>query len=200
MNLHSEASSRPDTLTLSELIESLQTARYEAGTDAQTGVVAAYWDGAAVVLELPAEHHLKLSSLDKAPNNSAQVLQDAAPKTVAVLVASAGDGGLREALDEALTTVEQGIAKSTKPDREGFLMTSHVRQILAAHPAVPAVLQPVDREALERIRAYLAVAPNWDELAQAWDQDAGVPRKILASDLRTLLAVLAGEQDQEVRS
>jgi len=43
--------------------------------------------------------------------------------------------------------------------------------------------------ARERVQAYLDVAPHWDELAQAWDQDAGIPRKILASDLRTLLAV-----------
>jgi hypothetical protein len=42
--------------------------------------------------------------------------------------------GLREALEGAVTVVEQGIARSTRPDREGFLMTSHVRQILAAYP------------------------------------------------------------------
>lgn len=45
-----------------------------------------------------------------------------------------GNEGLRAALDEALATVEQGIARSTKPDREGFLMTSHIREMLAAHP------------------------------------------------------------------
>jgi hypothetical protein len=48
------------------------------------------------------------------------------------------DESLRDALEEALATVEQGIARSTKPDREGFLMTTHIRQLLAAHPAEPA--------------------------------------------------------------
>lgn len=55
-------------------------------------------------------------------------------------------GDLRAALEEALTTVEEGIAHSTRPEREGFLMTSHIRQILAAHPAEPAPL--LDRDAL----------------------------------------------------
>jgi hypothetical protein len=46
------------------------------------------------------------------------------------------DQSLREALEEAIGTVEQGIARSTKPGREGFLMTSHLRQMLTAHPAL----------------------------------------------------------------
>lgn len=45
------------------------------------------------------------------------------------------DQALREALEAAIGTVEQGMARSTKPDREGFLMTSHLRQMLAACPA-----------------------------------------------------------------
>lgn len=51
---------------------------------------------------------------------------------------------LREALEEALTTVEQGIAHSRKPDREGFLMTSHIRQLLATHPVEPVQISMVD--------------------------------------------------------
>lgn len=82
---------------------------------------------------------------------------------------------LREALEKALGVVEEGIARSTKPDREGFLMTSHVRQILAAAEVDPETgfARPLlDREAVrERIWRSLAGSGLTgifrDELAEA---------------------------------
>lgn len=67
--------------------------------------------------------------------------------------------GLREALEEALATVETGIARSTKPDREGFLTTSRIRWMLANHPA-PHPRPVVDREAINH-----ALNLHW------WDED-----------------------------
>lgn len=83
---------------------------------------------------------------------------------------------LRAALDEALTTVEQGIARSPRPDREGFLMTSHIRQLLAAHPEQPALERKVlDREMLFGVARLTKYA---DEKAKAPQPDPSESKNI----------------------
>lgn len=108
-------------------------------------------------------------------------------------LAPAGDGGLREALDDLRAWCEMqreaaGLEESEFAAGE-FLafkrVIVHLRKLLTDHPTAPAVPQPVDREALLRLfeekDVYTRSSPP---LADRW-------RGALAD---AVLAVLADEQ------
>jgi hypothetical protein len=94
--------------------------------------------------------------------------------------APAGDGGLREALEKLAKDWSLGVT-AVGPAR--------LRDLLAAHPAAPAVPQPVDREAL---------AAAVYEKSAAVVLDGGYITTLIAPEdaVAAVLAVLAGEQEQ----
>lgn len=107
-----------------------------------------------------------------------------APGSALQVAAPAGDGGLREALEQKLATTDGwAVANET------------LLAMLAAHPAAPAVPQPVDREAL--IQALANEVRSWPDAASLphHPDDA----KVVLTFARladAVLAVLAGEQEQ----
>lgn len=93
----------------------------------------------------------------------------------------AGDGGLREALEKLAEGWTLGVT-AVGPAR--------LRDLLAAHPAAPAVPQPVDREALmEHLRSQEIIATE----SGGWDTPTKQETERIAD---AVLAVLAGEQEQ----
>lgn len=102
------------------------------------------------------------------------------------VTAPAGDGGLREAL-ETLAKERDDVGGHTASDY--MIRPYELRELLAAHPAAPAVPQPVDREAL--IDALRRTASHHE------DHDGAVWVDGWAQDFaEAVLAVLAGEQEQ----
>lgn len=87
----------------------------------------------------------------------------------------AGDGGLREALEELVRLSKQGYE----------INPYEITELLTAHPASPAVPQPVDREAL------------WEAVVKVRDASPRVPNDADSWDIvDAVLAVLAGEQER----
>lgn len=101
-------------------------------------------------------------------------------------LAPAGDGGLREALEG------KPFCQIHEHRRLGCPYcdcNEDLQRIVAAHPAAPAVPQPVDREALTE--ALLRV---WRGRIE--DQVADSPEGHCAALADAVLALLAGEQEQ----
>lgn len=105
-----------------------------------------------------------------------------------VAAAPAGDGGLREALEKIKAELEE---RSNDGEAHLFLNIPYwqLEELLAAHPAAPAVPQPVDREALSAA-VY--------EKASAVVLEGGYITTLIAPEdaVAAVLAVLAGEQEQ----
>jgi hypothetical protein len=82
--------------------------------------------------------------------------------------------GLREALEAYMAMVEDGIAKSRNPNRDGFIDFPNLRRLFAAHPAAQVVDRAVVRE---EIRAGLNSALcNGGMPGTGWSQSAEVDR------------------------
>jgi hypothetical protein len=59
----------------------------------------------------------------------------------AALDAVIGPDGFRAAIEADMAMIEDGIAKSRQPDREGFLVFHRIRELLAKHPVTTPIQQ-----------------------------------------------------------
>lgn len=113
-------------------------------------------------------------------------------------LAPAGDGGLREAVEDLRAWCDMQREAAGHDETEyaagEFLaykrVRGHLLKILAAHPATPAVPQPVDREALVRaIVATKSLSGNSGTVL------GGMFVQAVADEVAdAVLALLAGEQ------
>lgn len=87
----------------------------------------------------------------------------AAPKT-----------SLRAALTEAVDTIVTGIDRSTRPGRDGFLLTSHLQQLLDKHPA--------DVPVISRERLAGAILAEWMRHVQAQTRAAPIDHCLAYAD------------------
>jgi hypothetical protein len=117
--------------------------------------------------------------------------------------APAGDGGLREALESRKATLHDWVADwPTNKEYEAWTEEiEFIDRTLAAHPAAPAVPQPVDREALEKLVAEWRQSADEDERylnrAHASEiHDVYASIRLNREHAAAVLAVLAGEQEQ----
>jgi hypothetical protein len=69
---------------------------------------------------------------------------------------------LHAALTEAVDTIVTGIERSTRPGRDGFLLTSHLQQILDAHPETTLA------STRERLAALLASTVQTLDKDEEW--------------------------------
>ena len=101
--------------------------------------------------------------------------------------ASVGDGGLREALEKLADEYADELGTVSYQ----WLSEKTLKPLLAAHPAAPAVPQPVDREALVKA-AHMYYCVKKDAPTHPFDQEDYDK----ADEILEILAVLAGEQEQ----